>query len=350
MFKEKISRSLTSHSLPDFEKAFPQLNRLPLANLPTPIENLKRFSDVLGGPQIFIKRDDLTGLATGGNKTRKLEFIIGDALNQGADTIITTGGPQSNHCRQTAAAATRAGLECHLVFGGSDDGKIVGNRYLDKLLGAIEHWTTKAEREVKMQSLYEELLSAGKKPYIVPVGGSNCVGALGYFAAMHELKGQIEQIGVDFDHLVFATSSGGTQAGIVAGKAHTKLPIELTAISIDQVPDGESSFDYKNFVFQIARDLDHKLGLNLNLTIDDFPINYDFLGGGYGVVGELEREAIKLLAKTEGIFVDPVYAGRALGGLISMIRSGKFNSEDKILFWHTGGETALHAYVDELIG
>jgi L-cysteate sulfo-lyase len=349
MHEQRISQSLTPSPLPKLDTPFAHSPRLPLANLPTPIDRAVRFSEALGGPEIFIKRDDLTGLATGGNKTRKLEFLLGDALSKGADTLITAGGPQSNHCRQTAAAAARAGLECHLVFGGTDDGPMIGNRFLDNLFGAKEHWTPKGTRESKMSDLAQELAAQGKKPYVIPVGGSNSIGALGYVAAMYELQWQIEKIGETFDHLVFATSSGGTQAGLVVGSKLIKLPIKLTSISIDQVPDGESSFNYKEFVLRIAEDIDHELKLGLALTIDDFPINYDYLGEGYGVVGDPEREAISLLAHTEGILVDPVYSGRALAGFMSLVRMSQFKSSDKVLFWHTGGETALHAYVNDLV-
>ncbi|MBL7662590.1 D-cysteine desulfhydrase family protein [bacterium] len=332
----------------EFPAKLSQAPRFKLAHLPTPIEKLTRFSAKLNGPEIHIKRDDLTGLATGGNKTRKLEFLIADALKQGADTVITAGGPQSNHCRQTAAACVRAGLACHLVFGGTPSDTLNGNRFLDHLLGAKEHWTPKGTRETKMESLAEELRKAGKKPYLIPVGGSNSVGSLGYIFAMYELATQIHEQNLDFTHIVFATSSGGTQAGMVVGAKLANLKQKLVAISIDQVPDGTSDFNYKKFVFDVAQKINHDLQLGLTLNPEDFSMDYNYLGGGYGVVGDPERESIHLLAKTEGILVDPVYAGRALAGLIDKIRKKEFSKNDKILFWHTGGETALHAYVEEL--
>jgi len=335
-------------SLPELPASLAKRSRITLAHLPTPIERLPRFSQALGGPEIWIKRDDLTGLATGGNKARKLEYLIADAIHQGADAIITAGGPQSNHCRQTAAAAARTGLECHLVFGGSTDGPLIGNRFLDLLFGAHEHWTAKGARETRMAELAQELKSQGKKPYVIPVGGSNSIGALGYVAAMHELKQQLDQASLQFDCLVFATSSGGTQAGIVVGEKQTTCASNLLAISIDQVPAGQTKGDFKSFVLDIAEAVNRDLGLGLTLSLDDFFINYDYLGQGYGVVGEPEREAIKLLAQSEGILVDPVYTGRALAGLIDLVRQQKFRADDKVLFWHTGGETALHAYVKDL--
>lgn len=349
MHQRTISHNLTANALPEVSTPFAKCARLPLANLPTPLETLAQFSKSLGGPEIFIKRDDLTGLATGGNKTRKLEFLVGDALTKGADTVITAGGPQSNHCRQTAAAAARAGLECHLVFGGLSDSPMIGNRFLDQLLGAKEHWTPKGTREAKMAELEKELIGEGKKTYVIPVGGSNSVGALGYVAAMYELQLQLDQIDLRFDHLLFATSSGGSQAGLVVGSKLTKFAGRITAISIDQVPDNESSFKYKEFVLDIAQGINANLNLGLEMSLEDLPINYDFLGQGYGVVGDPEREAISLLARTEGILVDPVYAGRALAGLISLVRQNEFKSSDKVLFWHTGGEAALHAYVGDLV-
>jgi D-cysteine desulfhydrase family pyridoxal phosphate-dependent enzyme len=328
-----------------------EMSRYRLAHLPTPIQSAERFSVVLGGPNIFIKRDDLTGLATGGNKTRKLEYLIGAALAEGADTIITAGGPQSNHCRQTAAACAQAGLSCHLVFGGTYDPTLVGNRYLDHLLGVTEHWTPKGTREQKMISVAEYLRAQGKRPYIIPVGGSNGIGAAGYLLAWYELQAQMEANGLSFDRILFATSSGGTQAGLTVGKHHSRSSLELIPISIDQTKEIDASIGmtYQEFVCDIAVDLNDKLSLKLDFEVADFPLDTEFLGGGYGVVGDLEREAIGLLARTEGIFVDPVYSGRALGALITRIRRGEFKRDENILFWHTGGETALHAYVNEMI-
>lgn len=322
--------------------------RYRLAHLPTPIEPLKRFSEHLGGPQVLIKRDDLTGLATGGNKTRKLEFLFGDAMATDSDTVITAGAPQSNHCRQTAAAAARAGLDCRLVYGGVDDGRMVGNRFLSRLLGAKEHWTTKDARVQKMAELAQAFRLEGKRPYIIPLGGSNSVGALGYVEAMFELQVQLRETSLQLDHIVFATSSGGTQAGLVVGSKLIEFGGAITGISIDQLPDQDSPFKFRKSILDIASEINRTHNLGLSLSVDDIAINYDFLGRGYGVVGDPEREAIALLAQTEGIFVDPVYAGRALAGLISLIRQKRFSRNDRVLFWHTGGDAALHAYVDDL--
>jgi D-cysteine desulfhydrase len=298
---------------------------------------------------MLIKRDDLTGLATGGNKTRKLEFLIADALDKGADTVITAGGPQSNHCRQTAAAARKVGMSCHLVFGSDPVEALSGNLFLDTLLGAELHWTPKGTREKKMESVAEELRSKGATPYIIPVGGSNSVGALGYVTAMHELMEQLRVAEVAIDHIVFATSSGGTQAGIVVGAKMVGYQGKITAISIDQVPDEQDDFKYQQFVLGIANAVVEKLRYNYQFSTKDLPINYDFLGAGYGVVGDSERKAIRALAQSEGILVGPVYTGRALGGLMSLIECGQINKNEKVLFWHTGDESALHAYVHDLV-
>ena len=230
------------------------------------------------------------------------------------------------------------------------DSPLIGNRFLDQLLGAHEHWTAKGTRDAKMAALAKELTAQGKAPYVIPVGGSNSVGALGYVAAMYELKHELDQEARHFDHVVFATSSGGTQAGIVVGAKLTNCGSKLIAVSIDQVPAGQSSFDFKSYVLSVAEGVNADLNLGLSLSLDDFAINYDYLGQGYGVVGDPEREAIKLLAQSEGILVDPVYAGRALAGLIDLVRQEKFKPDEKILFWHTGGESALHAYVNDLAG
>jgi L-cysteate sulfo-lyase len=349
MNKQSIIISGDNDYTPYFFRTIP---RHQLAVLPTPIQKLDRFSSALEGPNIFIKRDDLTGLATGGNKTRKLEFLIADALSKGANTIITAGGPQSNHCRQTAAACSNVGLECHLVYGGTKSDSICGNRFISQILGVIEHWTDKTNRKEYMESLHQKLLSDGKFPYIIPVGGSNSIGSAGYVLAYYELLEQIKSNNLNFDHIVFATSSGGTQAGLLVGKLLTNSNINLYPISIDQTKaiDKKIGTTFQEFVFQIALDFNQKFALNLNLNVDQFNLNTDYLGDGYGVVSKLEVEAIKLMAKTEGILMDPVYSGRALGGLIDLIKKGVFKKNHNILFWHTGGETALHAYIPEMLG
>ena len=266
--------------------------------------------------------------------------------------MITAGGPQSNHCRQTAAAAALLGLECHLVLGGQAE-RAAGNLLLDTLLGARLHWTAKSERNATMDRLAAELRGQGRQPYLIPVGGSNATGAIGYVAAMMELMGQLQAEQIEVDHLFFPTSSGGTQAGIVLGARLCGFRGQITAISIDQVPDDQvpeerAAERFLAGVCRVANEGAELLGADTWLQPSDFVTNYDYLGGGYGVVGDLERETIKLVARTEGLLVGPVYSGRALGGLLDRIRQGELTVDETVLFWHTGDETALHAYLDEL--
>lgn len=323
--------------------------RLAMAKLPTPIDELGKLSQQLGGPRLLMKRDDLTGLATGGNKTRKLEFLIADALQKNADAVITAGGPQSNHCRQTAAAAAIAGLDCHLVLGGPPQPPI-GNLLLDQLLGATIHWTPKPQRNARMAELAAAMEADGRRPYVIPVGGSNSVGALGYVAAMFEFVDQLKEQGRGVDRIFFATSSGGTQAGLILGAQLAGFTGRITAVSIDQTPDDKSEEKFLAEVCRVTNGAAELLNAGSRLTVADFDVNYDYLGGGYGVVGDLERETIQLLARTEGLLVGPVYTARAFGAMLDQIRHGQFNAGETWLFWHTGDETALHAYADDLIG
>jgi D-cysteine desulfhydrase family pyridoxal phosphate-dependent enzyme len=321
--------------------------RFSLAQLPTPIEELKSLSRELGGPELLIKRDDQTGLALGGNKTRKLEFLVGQALEQGADTLVTAGAAQSNHCRQTAAAAARAGLRCELVLNGTKPELPNGNLLLDELLGARIHWVQRFERETKFSEIPDELRKQGSKPYVIPVGGSNGVGATGYVLAMMELAEQLNGMNRRVDHVVFASSSGGTQAGIVVGARVTGFNGKLHGVSIDW---GESeAATYERELAVIANETAKYVGFNAEFAAGDFTVAYDYLGGGYGIVSDLEREAIRLLASREGVVLDPVYTGRAMGALLDLIRKKAFRSDETVLFWHTGGTPALFAYAKDLI-
>ena len=321
--------------------------RFPLAQLPTPIEELKSLSRELGGPELLIKRDDQTGLALGGNKTRKLEFLVGQALEQGADTLITAGAAQSNHCRQTAAAAARAGLRCELLLNGTKPELPNGNLLLDELLGARIHWVQRFERETKLGELSDQLRREGKKPYVIPVGGSNGVGATGYVLAMIELVEQLKGINRRIDHIVFASSSGGTQAGIVVGAKVTGFDGRLHGVSIDK--DNRDGAIYEDELADIANETAKYIDFDAQFTAEDFNVEYGYLGGGYGVVSDLERGAIRLLASREGIVLDPVYTGRAMGALIDLIRQKAFPPDETVLFWHTGGAPALFAYAKDLI-
>ncbi|TWT35752.1 L-cysteate sulfo-lyase [Posidoniimonas corsicana] len=320
------------------------LPRVALANLPTPLHRLPRLSEQLG-VDLWIKRDDLTGLATGGNKTRKLEYLIADALEQGADCVITAGGPQSNHCRQTAAAAAQHGLGCHLVLGGEPQPPL-GNLLLDHVLGATVHWTAKPNRNARMRSLADELTAAGQRPYVIPIGGSNAIGAVGYAAAFDELMGQATAAGMSFDRVLFPTSSGGTQAGLVLGAKRAAFAGRVTAISIDADPDDQEFLDEVAGIATAAAAL---LGTDQTIAAGDLDIEYCYLGGGYGVVGDLERNAIGVMGRTEGILLGPVYSGRGFGAMLDLVASGRIAPGERVLYWHTGDESALHAYADDVL-
>ena len=314
--------------------------------LPTPIHELPRLSEYLGGPRILIKRDDQTGLALGGNKTRKLEFLIAEALVQGCDTVITAGAAQSNHCRQTAAAAAQVGLGCHLALGGFSPVTSRGNLLLAKLLGAHVHWTGNQRKGESIPAVAENLRSQGSRPYIIPYGGSNATGALGFVVAASEVKCQLEQLGETLDAIVLASSSGGTQAGLTLGKQMFDLQATVVGIGIDKEESGGQSFETQ--LADLATATAAKLEVEAVYSPQDFVLNDQYLGSGYGMVGDLEREAIALMAQTEGILLDPVYSGRAMGGLLDMIRSREFKAGQTLLFWHTGGTPALFAYAETL--
>lgn len=323
------------------------LPRYPLAFLPTPLHPLPRLSAMLSKNQsavaLWIKRDDQTGLAGGGNKTRKLEFLIADAQAQGADVLLTTGAIQSNHCRQTAAAAARAGLECHVVLSGEPPPEPNGNLLLDQLLGAGIHWTTREKRSARLAELAEELRAAGRRPYVIVLGGSDPVGASGYALALEELRDQARAMDLRLDAIVFASSSGGTQAGLLAGAWALGWDAPLLGISVDK-PETELRVQVAGLATRTAA----HLGCPHTFTPDDIRVNADYLGGGYAVMGNLERDAIRIMAQAEGILLDPVYTGRAFGGLLDLIRRGALGPAQNILFWHTGGTPALYAYAGEL--
>jgi L-cysteate sulfo-lyase len=323
------------------------LPRFPLAQLPTAIEELKSLSRELGGPELLIKRDDQTGLALGGNKTRKLEFLVGQALEQGADTLVTAGAVQSNHCRQTAAAAAKAGLRCELLLNGTKPELPNGNLLLDELLGARIHWIQLSQRAAKLRELPDQLRKEGRKPYVIPVGGSNGVGATGYVLAMIELAEQLDGIDRRVDHVVFASSSGGTQAGIVVGAKVTGFDGKLHGVSVDKGERDGAPYDHE--LANIANETAKYIGFDAQFAAGNFNIDYGYLGGGYGVASDLERGAIRLLGSREGILLDPVYTGRSMGALVDLIRKKAFRSDATVLFWHTGGAPALFAYAKDLI-
>ena len=310
------------------------ISRIRFAHLPTPIENMPRLEKELNGPRLLVKRDDQTGLAFGGNKTRKLEFLVAEAQAAGADLLITAGALQSNHCRQTAAAAARFGFACTLVLVGEPPDQPSANLMLDQLFGAEIIWTEKTRRDATLQVTFEKSAAQGRKPYLVPYGGSNPTGALGYVFAMEEFVGQA----VHADWLVFASSSGGTQAGLVLGARIFHYPGKVLGISVD-----EPQCLLQEHVAQLASETSERLGERLEFKPDEVMVNADYAAPGYGVLTDAERAAIQLFAKQEGILLDPVYTGRAAACLIDLIRRDFFKKGETVLFWHTGGQPALFA-------
>jgi L-cysteate sulfo-lyase len=311
-----------------------------LAYLPTPVERMHRLSQALAGPELWIKRDDQTGLAFGGNKTRKLELLVAAALEQGAARLITRGAVQSNHCRQTAAAAARLGLGCTLVLTGSPPDRTRANLLLDRLLGAEIVWTGERPPDQVLEETFQEGMETGAHPYLIPYGGSSPLGAAAYALAVEELAAQEP----GFDRIVFATSSGGTQSGMLVGVHLLGLATRVHGISVEP-----QASKLKPLVARLAAETAELMETDLPIGAEEVLVNDDFLGGGYAVMGEPEREAIGLFARTQGILLDPVYTGRAAAGLIALIRSGEIHRDEKVLFWHTGGTPALFAYEEKLV-
>ena len=309
--------------------------RVRFAHLPTPVEELPRLTEFLNGPKILVKRDDQTGLAFGGNKTRKLEFLVAEALEQGAKTLITGGALQSNHCRQTAAAAARFGLDCILVLNGELPDQPSANLLLDQMFGAeIVTIADRAFRDQTLQQSYDKAIADGRKPYLVTYGGSSPTGALGYAYAVKEFMEQ----NAPADWIVFGTSSGGTHAGLVLGQRVFGYTGKVLGISIDEPEDW-----LKTRVSALASDASEKMGERINFTREDILATEDYCRAGYGVLTDAEREAVRLFAKYEGLLLDPVYTGRAAAGMIDLIRKGIFKKDETVLLWHTGGQPALFA-------
>ena len=322
--------------------------RFPLAHLPTPLEPLDRLRSHLGGgPRLYIKRDDCTGLALGGNKTRKAEFLIGAARAAGATTVITEGGLQSNHVRQTAAAAAKAGLTCHLVLNRNVPIDTViyqenGNMLLDRVLGAIVHVCAPGQsRADAIARLLPALKKDGEIPYVIPTGGSNEIGALGYAAAALELQQQANESGITIDRVLFSTASGGTQAGLVVGMALAEASTQVLGIDVEN--EAETLLAD---VRKIAEACASNVGLKRALRDDAFAIRSGYAGDGYGIPTAGMIEAVGLLARLEGIVLDPVYSGKAMAGLIDLVRAGQFGADETIVFIHTGGMPAMFAYAD----
>ncbi len=319
--------------------------RLRFAHLPTPLEPMVNISRLLDGPNIWVKRDDCTGLAGGGNKTRKLEFLMADAEQQGADTIITQGAVQSNHARQTAAIAAKLGYECYLLLEnrtGSDDPDFLanGNVLLDDIYNArLSDFPAGTNMNQEMLSLAEELRAAGKKPYIIPGGGSNRIGALGYVNAAYELVGQCNDQGLKVDHIVHATGSTGTQAGLVTGLTAIHRGIDLMGISVRAPKEAQ-----EENVYPLACETAELIGSSAALNRSDVVANSDYVGEGYGVPTDGMIEAVEMTARHESILLDPVYSGKGMAGLMDLVRQGFYRRGENIVFIHTGGAQALSGY------
>ena len=323
--------------------------RVSLAHLPTPLEFLPRLTDHLGGPKIFVKRDDCTGLGTGGNKTRKLEFLMAEAQSFGATTVITQGAVQSNHARQTAAAAARIGLKCELVFETRVEGASAaylqsGNVFLDKMFGARIRTVPKGtDMTAELDDVAEQLRKSGDIPYVIPGGGSNPTGALGYIDCAFELITQANRQNLVIDHLVHATGSAGTQAGLAVGLKATHANIPLLGIGVSAGREAQ-----EQRVFELAMATATFVGAAGAVRREDIVCNCDYVGPGYGVPTQAMNEAVLLLARLEGLLFDPVYTGKALAGMIDLVRKGFFDDAENIVFIHTGGSAGLFAYVDQL--
>lgn len=325
--------------------ALAKFPRVRLGHLPTPLEPMDRLSEMLGGPRLWVKRDDCTGLSSGGNKTRKLEYLMADATAKGTDTIITQGATQSNHARQTTAAAAKMGMECHILLedrtGSNDQSYILnGNVLLDRLHGAtVSKRAGGTDMNAEMEKLAETLRHKGKTPYIIPGGGSNAIGALGYVNCARELTEQAAGIGLEIDALVHATGSSGTQAGLVAGLAALQSEIHLLGIGV-RAPQEKQ----EQMVFDLAQKTADHLGTGLTIDRASVRANCDYVGPGYGLATPGMIDAVKLLAQTEGLLFDPVYSGKGLDGLIDQVKKGYFDGMSNVVFLHTGGSVALFGY------
>jgi len=319
-----------------------QAPRQALGIFPTPLHPLDNLTARLAGPQIYIKRDDLSGLALGGNKVRKLEFLLGEALQQHADCIITAGAIQSNHCRQTAAAAAKLNLPCYLLLGGEAPPLAQGNLLLDQLFGAKIIWSGEQRKGEGIEALVASLREQGKHPYVIPYGGSDPLGCLGFAAALAELQQQ----GPVFDEIIFASSSGATQAGLMLAKAALKLDTQLRGIHIDKANHQPQHFTKS--IAELANAAAERFALVTRFSAEQVFLDDDYLGEGYAILGEAEREAMHLLATSEAILLDPVYTAKAMAGLIARVRQGHYSPQQRILFWHTGGTPAVFAYAQAL--
>lgn len=322
------------------------LPRIKLAHLPTPLDEAPRLTEFLGGPRIWIKRDDLTGLAIGGNKARKLEFLLGQARADGCDVVITVGAVQSNHARMTAAAARKLGMDAVVVLNGEDPGQAQGNLLLDRIFGADVRIVQTDDDYVLMgvvDDVARHLRKDGRRPYVIPRGGSNAYGAAAYMAAALELLTQANQMGVHVDAIVHASTSGGTQSGLYTGTKVTESGVQVVGISAGPKQDVVA-----RRVLGIVEELAQLLELRWRPHPDDIIVHDEFVGERYGVATPACLEAIRLLARTEGILLDPVYTGKAMAGLRGLVAGERFRSDQNVVFWHTGGQPALFAHASAL--
>ena len=319
--------------------------RIRLGHFPTPLEPLDNLSQMLGGPRLWIKRDDCTGLSTGGNKTRKLEFLLAEALGARADIVITQGATQSNHARQTAAAAARLGLACHVLLedrtGYTETDYVEGgNVLLDRLHGAtVERRPGGSDMQAEMDAVAARLRGQGRRPYVIPGGGSTPLGAMGYVNAALELVHQCADRGLRVDALVHATGSAGTQAGLVAGLVALNSPIRLLGVGVRAPREKQETM-----VYNLARRTWEMLGMRGEFPRESVEANCNYVGGGYGVPTPGMVEAVTMVARTEGILLDPVYSGKGMAGLIDLVRQGFFRQDQNVVFLHTGGSAALFGY------
>lgn len=322
-----------------------QYPRIRCGHWPTPLEPMKNLSAHLNGPELWVKRDDCTGLSTGGNKTRKLEFLIADALERGADTVITQGATQSNHARQTAALCARVGLTCHILLEdrtGFEDAayRLNGNVLLDRLHGAtVSERPAGADMQAEMEALAEVLRTQGKHPYVIPGGGSNPIGALGYVNAALELVHQLNETGLKATHLVLATGSSGTHAGLLAGLKILNSPLKVIGFGVRAPKEKQ-----EQMVYDLACKTAAMLGHEGVVRREDVFADCNYVGPGYGLPTSGMVEAVRMLAQTEGLLFDPVYTGKGLSGMIDWIRRGQFTAADTLIFLHTGGSAALFGY------
>jgi D-cysteine desulfhydrase len=317
----------------------------------TPIEKLDRLSRLLGGPEIYIKRDDLLGLAGGGNKTRKLEFLVADALAKSCDTLITVGAVQSNHCRLTLAAAAKEGLKCRLLLeqrvAKSYSPQASGNNFLYRLLGVEEIKVVDSGTDLAgtLAQMAEDVARAGRKAYLIPGGGSNPLGALGYVSCAEELLAQTFDTGLKLDHIVCASGSAGTHAGLIVGLIGNNSGIPLTGINVRRTRE-----EQEPMVHKLAEQTSELLGVGGGVPREAITALGDWVGPGYSLPTAEMVDAVRMLAQLEGILLDPVYTGKAMAGLIALVRQGVFTKGQRILFVHTGGSPALYAYQNVLLG